>query len=305
MKKVLLSLLALLISTNAYADVCSKPLTGLFTSFQANKLCASFGSGFNSSVTPSADNTYDLGTAALTWRTLYTGTGIIAKTSEILRVRQDAQRLFTFDGSSDTALSLTWGDGGVTAVQKFTISASTADADDDSTLILSGGGAGVDITRGAYATFAGEEVSGGGDFLISAGGASGDDGSLIVPAGGVINLQSDSIVMKTAAGTASISFGTSAATPSIRGGSTSFQINNNANSVANLTIADAGTATFRNSIISNSTTDIGWSVVNASNQACNTTCTSGCVVGIDTLGTGGFLSCATATADSCICAGPS
>ena len=58
-------------------------------------------------------------------------------------------------------------------------------------------------------------------------------------------------------------------------------------------------------IISQGTSSIGWSVVNVANQACNTTCTSACVVGIDTLGTGGFLGCAVATADSCLCAGGS
>lgn len=51
--------------------------------------------------------------------------------------------------------------------------------------------------------------------------------------------------------------------------------------------------------------DIGWSRVNAANQACNTTCSTGCVIGIDTLGTGGFLLCTDATADSCLCAGAS
>lgn len=58
-------------------------------------------------------------------------------------------------------------------------------------------------------------------------------------------------------------------------------------------------------IVSTRTSDVGWSVVNAANQACNTTCTSACVVGIDTAGTGGFLACTDATADSCLCAGSS
>lgn len=64
-------------------------------------------------------------------------------------------------------------------------------------------------------------------------------------------------------------------------------------------------ALFTGTVRSSATADIGWSVVNVANQACNTTCTSACVVGIDTLGTGGFLGCAVATADSCICAGAS
>ena len=55
-----------------------------------------------------------------------------------------------------------------------------------------------------------------------------------------LGLQDDVIIMKTSAGVPSISFGNSAATPNIRGGTTSLQINNNANTLANLTIADAG-----------------------------------------------------------------
>lgn len=57
--------------------------------------------------------------------------------------------------------------------------------------------------------------------------------------------------------------------------------------------------TFRSTASNN----IGWSPQNASNQACNTTCTVGaCVAGIDTTTTA-FLLCTDATADSCLCAG--
>lgn len=52
-----------------------------------------------------------------------------------------------------------------------------------------------------------------------------------------------------------------------------------------------------------SLTDAGWTVQNATNQACNTTCTTGaCVIGIDVVTTG-FLACTDAIADNCLCAG--
>jgi hypothetical protein len=72
-----------------------------------------------------------------------------------------------------------------------------------------------------------------------------------------------------------------------------------------LKLSNDKSSLFTGTVRSSATADIGWSVVNAANQACNTTCTSACVVGIDTLGTGGFLGCAVATADSCLCAGAS
>lgn len=58
-----------------------------------------------------------------------------------------------------------------------------------------------------------------------------------------------------------------------------------------------------------SSTGIGWSEHNATNQACNTTCgSSACVIGLDigTVGVvnSGFVACTDATADDCICAGP-
>lgn len=52
-----------------------------------------------------------------------------------------------------------------------------------------------------------------------------------------------------------------------------------------------------------STSDNGWSVQNAANQACNTTCTSACVFGMNTGALGNFVACTDATADTCVCAG--
>lgn len=53
------------------------------------------------------------------------------------------------------------------------------------------------------------------------------------------------------------------------------------------------------------TATLGWTVVAAANQACTTTCTSACVVGIDTSAASALLLCSDATADSCLCAGAS
>lgn len=70
--------------------------------------------------------------------------------------RGDAQRKFAFDGSSDTALTMKFGDGGTTAAQWLTMSAATADADDDSRVFIAGGGD-ASNAQGAYASFAGNE----------------------------------------------------------------------------------------------------------------------------------------------------
>jgi hypothetical protein len=50
---------------------------------------------------------------------------------------------------------------------------------------------------------------------------------------------------------------------------------------------------------------IGWTIANAANTACTTTCagTGSCVVGFDA-GTTAFVACASALADTCTCAGP-
>ena len=166
----LLILISLGLVTAAQADTCGTSLMPSFTANQATQLCKIFGSAVNHSLIPSADNTYDVGSTTYGWRTGYFDTSVITPllaptTSQIVQVRSDANRLFTFDGSSDTALSMTFGDAGVTALQVLTISPSTADADDDATLQL-GFASG---TRGAGITLPGEEVSGGSDITYNAG----------------------------------------------------------------------------------------------------------------------------------------
>jgi len=56
------------------------------------------------------------------------------------------------------------------------------------------------------------------------------------------------------------------------------------------------------------TSSAGWSWQFAANQACNTTCTSACIGGIDTgvaFGNSAFVGCSTSSADTCLCAGVS
>lgn len=66
----------------------------------------------------------------------------------------------------------------------------------------------------------------------------------------------------------------------------------------------SSTVSFTNNLFSTNTTNIGWSVKAAANQACNTTCTYACVFGEDTSVLGSFVDCADATADRCLCCGP-
>lgn len=52
----------------------------------------------------------------------------------------DPNRKLIIDSYSDTQISASFGDGGATAAQKFGFGATTADADDDSTMCMTGGG---------------------------------------------------------------------------------------------------------------------------------------------------------------------
>lgn len=171
MKKILALLGSILIAGTAVADTCSVGLMPVFTSSQAKELCATFlgSSTISASLIPGTDDAYDIGDATHAMRSIYLETSLIPTDTTLpIIINADAQRLLTVGGASDTALSLTWGDAGTTAVQQLTIAASTADADDDSSLNLAGGGA-VGGTRGASIILAGEEVSGGGDITMNTG----------------------------------------------------------------------------------------------------------------------------------------
>lgn len=72
-----------------------------------------------------------------------------------------------------------------------------------------------------------------------------------------------------------------------------------------LTAAAAGITT--NTAITSSGNDLGWTIVDQTdNQACTTGCTSACVAGQDLAGANKpLVSCADTTADICLCAGAS
>lgn len=191
-----------------------------------------------------------------------------------LAVAADQNRRFTFDAASDTAMTLQFGDAGTTAAQTFSLTASTADADDDSGLFLNGGGS-TSNARGAGILLYGNEATGGnaGYLEISSGSIAGAD---------VIVLSRELFRVSDYLGNPNFTVDTTT-------------------SVATFAGAIQNTSTIQ----STSTTDLGWSAVNAANQACNTTCTSACVFGMNTGALGNFVGCADATADTCICAGAS
>lgn len=98
----------------------------------------------------------------------------------------------------------------------------------------------------------------------------------------------------------------------VTGGAVIMDITTTAVTSQQVGAVELGTSTYpwesvvANDILSESTTDIGWTIQSAANQACNTTCTKGCVFGWDTSGTqADIVNCAGATADECLCAGAS
>jgi hypothetical protein len=76
--------------------------------------------------------------------------------SVFLRAANDANRYFEFGSASDAALFLAYGDDGITAGQVFDVRATTADAADNGTVSVTGGGA-VGSSRGAYVQVYGNE----------------------------------------------------------------------------------------------------------------------------------------------------
>lgn len=155
MTKTFRALVAILVSTcfatSAYADACSSALTGVFTPAQATKICA--GSLVSSSLTFSSTPGTIKGAGTL-----------------LMSPVSDANRVFTFAGASDSAISLLAGDGGTTATQTFTIALDSADADDDGVLCLAGADAcTTNGSRGGYITISGNEGADTGSVRIQGG----------------------------------------------------------------------------------------------------------------------------------------
>lgn len=201
----------------------------------------------------------------------------------------DINRLHVFGAASDAALSYKFGDSGTTATQALTISSSTPDADDDSTLALSGGGdyGATPWTRGSYLVLRGEEVSGGGDLLLGTGQL--DD--ILFQVGGTTELTcgNDSCLMSGATS----EIGTTGATA----------LNVKVANTTQFTVSNTGT------LIGTGTATLGWAVVDGTdNTACSTQCTTPAVFGFN-LSAGPtaptLVGPADATADICLCAGAS
>lgn len=122
----------------------------------------------------------------------------------------------------------------------------------------------------------------------------------------VLNSDTGDVIKLSVAGTTELtvnddSLTFSGAAAKIIPGATSLTIKNNADSVDNLKITDAGVVTMAGQ-------SLGWSYVTGANTACTTTCTYAAVFGVD-LAAGAsapvLVGPSAATADACICAGPS
>lgn len=259
--KRILALIALLGMTSpAYADTCSKGLTGVFTAAQAVEICGTFSAGVLGTL---ANNTYAVARNAANsanidvWKVDTSDNTLInSDASDFiqLQIGGDANRVFNFDASSDTALSLQFGDGGSTATQIMTISAATADGDDDATLQVGF----VSGARGAGITLPGEEVAGGGDITYNAGTS---DTHIFNIAGTTEATISDD-ALTFAGASASLAFGATSGIFKLNGnteatltddqlavagaafqivpGATSFAIRDTADGANNLIITDAG-----------------------------------------------------------------
>lgn len=149
----------------------------------------------------------------------------------------------------------------------FSIRASTSDGSDNGQFVINAGGA-LSQTRGAgLSAYGNEHASEPGDMAINTGTIATSDLELVAQ---------DDIIMRDFAGNSSLTVDTA-----------------------------TRAATFGGAVTSSATGALGWTPVAAANQACNTTCTSACVFGIDSAAPQTWLACTDATADQCLCAGAS
>jgi hypothetical protein len=254
--------LTMTISGSAYADACSVKLTGLFTSFQAAKICSTFGGSSSTPLTA-----------------IYGGDFISGVTGD-----------FMMSSSGETAIP-----AGVSAITGTP------------RLYLGTPGNSIDaMAMAAWGAFAnGNNID-----LFKTRAASSAAPTTIVSSGdivGNINGFGANGTSYTAATRIAMTISGTPGASNDMPGKIDFQTTpDGSGTLASVLSLDQDkSALFTGTVRSSATADIGWTRVNVANQACNTTCTSACVVGIDTLGTGGFLLCTDATADSCICAGAS
>lgn len=175
MKKILV-LLALLFVTNANAQVTAADLMGLGMPSSLAEKVASIGTGsavLTNNTYIKAYNAAGSATISVLKVDATDDTELASDASDLIKLRPsgDANRLFTFDAATDAAHTLKYGDGGTTATQSLTISSANADADDDSTTCIAGGGAAGE-TRGGYLCAYGDQTASTGllDFHSGAGG---------------------------------------------------------------------------------------------------------------------------------------
>lgn len=389
--KKLLTLLAILFSTSALADTCSKNLMPTFPSAQASKLCATFlgTSTVSASIIPGTTNSYDLGSAAATFRTLYLGTDIIFTAASAEIVPGATSLLFRNNADAATNLSITDAGlvtaraglvataGGVTATAgnvaitagNLTFAAASAkvipgatsllirnNADSQSNVAILDNGnttfigsvtgtAGFvstgtnSILRGAssldsdVSTFAGtapfyvlqnNAAGAGADGIVHVGNAANATGAHFIGAktrstgadANTIVQSGDEIANFTGYGAdgaayqpaAQISFNVDT-TPGAGDmpGNILFKVSQDGGVTLTqaLKLSNALAATFAGAVTSSATGALGWTPVAGANTACNTTCTSACVFGIDTAAPQTWLACTDATSDMCLCAGAS
>jgi len=95
-----------------------------------------------------------------------------------LNPQADPQRFLTITGTSDTATSISWGDAGTTATQDFHVGPLNANGDNDSSLMLCGGGLSsgtCSSSFGGMIELDGEDDANKGDVTIDAGDSSTSD----------------------------------------------------------------------------------------------------------------------------------
>ncbi len=270
----------------AYADTCGKSLTGLFTSFQAQKLCKTFGG--SGSLVPSADNTYDVGSSSFGFRTGYFDTsvvtGLVSTTGDVV---------------AGTLNKTVISSGGETAVPASVLSVGSAPR-----LYLSTQGNLIN----AFAMAAWGAASNGNNlnFYKTRAASSGAASTIVANNDIIANLDfygANGTTYSNAARIAVTINGTPGATNDMPGRIDFLTSpDGSATPASVLSLDQAKAAVFTGTVTSSATGSLGWSVVNAANQACNTTCTSACVIGHDSASSA-FLACTDATADSCLCAG--
>lgn len=262
LKKIFKILLVSLVAVSAHAQTTTEDLTGLC---MMDGECASYIADNVAGGAVLSNNAYfkssnQAGSANIDILKVDTGDNTVLNSSAsdlmIFQFEDDAQRTIQVDASADTLIEVDWGDGGTTAAQNLEIRGGTADADDDSRLCLSGGGACEDLTRGAYLYLEGEQDGGGGDAALAAiddvlitanddlvlqGEGSGD--SITLAGGGTaVDLTITDNNVTVADGT-NLVFAEAAGT--ILPGATSISFRNTGDTDDNLIITEAGLATVK------------------------------------------------------------